>query len=296
MADREKYDYSIITYSPNKIRSERINVGVLFSDINGSDVFLRVIKEHSSKKLRSLVQNRYDQKLYDSSISYLEYCVKKINENDLSLSTESVPIKSVFDLQKKGEFPNELLLSAIRTVTTANFEMILSKIIDTYIGNEFFNAANANTLDLKRSLFEDFKAKRLINTKIKHSFPIQPDKNVDWKINVDFAFSQGKKLNILQTVPATESALDVWYPKIRTFTYDFGTESEPIYVLSDSSQPINHDNKVSQMINSIASNKRVQSIDVSDSPNKLTELINFIQDKADPISELDKLLKLNSIA
>lgn len=296
MADRKKYQYAVITYLPNKIRNERVNIGVVLSDVAGSDAMIKIIAEHNNSKLRGLIQNKYEQKLYDSSVSYLQYCVDKINNNDLTFSNDSEPIKSIFNLEQTDRFPEGLILSKIRTITTANVEMLYSKIIDTYVGNEFFDVAKDKVIDLKMTILNEFNAKNLINTKVKHSFPIQPDKNVDWKINVDFAFSQKKQLNILQTVPTTESALDTWYPKIKTFTSDFGDESDIIYILSDLSQPINDDDKVAQMINSIGNNNRVKSIDVSQKSNSISNLTSTINQRADSIAELNKLLRIRVTA
>jgi hypothetical protein len=294
MDKREKYEYSIITYSPNKIRNERINIGALFASVAGSDISLKIIDKHSNQKLRSLVLNKYDQKLYDSAISYLKFCIDKINENDLSFSNENTPLKSILDLSTKGELPDEIILNSIQPFVTANFNTICSKVIDTYIGEEFFKEVISQPISLKDHVYKVFKTKKLINTKVKPHFSLRPNKQIPWKMQVDFAYAKNESLNLLQLVPDTENILDTWYPKIKTFTDTFENDSDEIYIIFDSSTALNYDHRVTQMTNSIKSeNNNVSLVDLSIN-TQLDDLTNAIESSADSVDNLNKLLTLRT--
>lgn len=134
-SQRTNYWYSIISYTPDLITNERVNIGLIM----GNDVdFLKfkIIDSPSNKKLQ-FFRNDIEKKMFQTSIDYLSFIVKKKKEslNDISLFDSKIQI----DLKNYLEchLPENIIFSNIHFARTSNPDMVFKELLKTYIGQMF---------------------------------------------------------------------------------------------------------------------------------------------------------------
>lgn len=135
-SQRTNYWYSIISYTPDLITNERVNIGLIM----GNDVdFLKfkIIDNSSNKKLH-FFRNDIEKKMFQTSIDYLSFIVKNKKEslNDISLFDSKIQI----DLKNYLEcpLPENIIFSNIHFARTSNPDIVFKELLKTYIGQMFF--------------------------------------------------------------------------------------------------------------------------------------------------------------
>lgn len=131
--------YSIIRYSPDEIRGEIINVGVLlynFKEKNTKFYFL----DESSQKIKAIVANKMELDTYKSYKDLLEFQLKE-SRDDASGVVGDTCINHYYDrnfLDKiYEEYKNDkFYLSKPNIAYTKNTDKFFKSILNRYIGEK----------------------------------------------------------------------------------------------------------------------------------------------------------------
>lgn len=282
MAKRKKYEFSIISYNQNSMRNESINIGAFLYNKDSGDAKYKLIPDNSFK-IRGLASSRYQKDLFKSAVDYLNFMLKELN-NDFSalLLNETI----------KNDLPEQIRFSKPHPVVTANEKLIFEKIIHEYVGMEYFTQnIDSTIITPKEKALSVFQSHKLLGNKVKKNVKIRPSKSVEMRFNIDFAYGEQNRLNLIDSAPLKENLLDDWYVKMVMLSSRYDEDSS-ILLLNDSTVSLNNDSKMSQMIYDLRKDSRIKSVDLG---NKTTfeKLIDEIKTKSVDSEKLDSLIALN---
>lgn len=279
---RKNYWYSIISYIPDLITNERVNIGVILG--NNIDLLkFKIIDNPSNKKLHFFRSN-IEKQVYQTSIDYLSFIVKEKKEalNDISLFN----IESSFDLKTYLEhpLPENIVFSNTHFARTSNPKMIFNELLNTYVGKPFLQEKETTNISFKQNINKYFDQLNLINTKLKANLKIQPSKDLPLRFEMDYAFiSKNDEMSFIQIGPK-QSQINDWYKNNITL---LNKNSDDFYlnmvIKEDDYEKPNQTFK--PFLRDLASDKRVKPTIVTNK-DSLSELVKNA-DKAIPISEWD---------
>lgn len=277
---RKNYWYSIISYIPDLITNERVNIGVILG--NNIDLLkFKIIDNPSNKKLHFFRSN-IEKQVYQTSIDYLSFIVKEKKEalNDISLFNR----ESSFDLKTYLEhpLPENIVFSNTHFARTSNPKMIFNELLNTYVGKPFLQEKETTNISFKQNINKYFNQLNLINTKLKANLKIQPSKDLPLRFEMDYAFiSKNDKMSFIQIGPK-QSQINDWYKNNITL---LNKNSDDFYlnmvIKEDDYEKPNQTFK--PFLRDLASDKRVRPTIVTNK-DSLSELVKNA-DKAIPISE-----------
>ena len=95
--ERTKYKYSIISYIPNSVRNEKINIGAILIDSNDAIIKYSVLPENT-RKFNGIFENSDEHTLFKETLSLLSFELKNITENPSLLTSD---LKSFNDITNK---------------------------------------------------------------------------------------------------------------------------------------------------------------------------------------------------
>lgn len=285
MGNRKKYEFSIISYNQNSLRDESINIGAFMFNKEDPEAMYKIIPDNS-QKIKGLAINKSQKELFKSTMNYLDFSLKKLrNEFSTILMNETL----------EKDIPEHIRFSKPKPIITSNEELIFKQLIEEYVGNEYFNlTSKIEMLSPKEKMLNLFNSHNLLNSKVKKNVKIQPSKKVSARLQVDFAFGKNNQLNLIDSAPTNNRSLDEWYYKMVTFSSKYDPKSE-ILLLSDSTNPINNDKKVTQMISDLQSDSRIKSVDLSETKD-IYSLIDDISNNSVDTRALETLIANNHIA
>ena len=279
---RKNYWYSIISYIPDLITNERVNIGVILG--NNIDLLkFKIIDNPSNKKLHFFRSN-IEKQAYQTSIDYLSFIVKEKKEalNDISLFN----IEPSFDLKTYLEhpLPENIVFSNTQFARTSNPKMIFNELLNTYVGKPFLQEKETTNISFKQNINKYFDQLNLINTKLKANLKIQPSKDLPLRFEMDYAFiSKNDEMSFIQIGPK-QSQINDWYKNNITL---LNKNSDDFYlnmvIKEDDYEKPNQTFK--PFLRDLASDKRVRPTIVTNK-DSLSELVKNA-DKAIPISEWD---------
>ncbi len=279
---RKNYWYSIISYIPDLITNERVNIGVILG--NNIDLLkFKIIDNPSNKKLHFFRSN-IEKQAYQTSIDYLSFIVKEKKEalNDISLFN----IEPSFDLKTYLEhpLPENIVFSNTHFARTSNPKMIFNELLNTYVGKPFLQEKETTNISFKQNINKYFDQLNLINTKLKANLKIQPSKDLPLRFEMDYAFiSKNDEMSFIQIGPK-QSQINDWYKNNITL---LNKNSDDFYlnmvIKEDDYEKPNQTFK--PFLRDLASDKRVRPTIVTNK-DSLSELVKNA-DKAIPISEWD---------
>ncbi|ACA55700.1 DUF3037 domain-containing protein [Clostridium botulinum] len=208
--------YSIIRYSPDILKGEIINVGLLFHNLKETKVKYFLLDE-KSPKIKCIMDNISQVDLYRSYKEILEYYLEK-SKDDMSGVVGNTHIGSYFqeDFIKKmySKFEKkEMFLSMPNVAYTSNEDKLFETILKRYVGNNHTNTKKANTLTAKKYLKKIFAENEVLNKRVKSDLKVKPIKNLDdLEVKIDFTFKNGM-WNYMQTIPRidTKSKNTEWF-------------------------------------------------------------------------------------
>lgn len=277
---RKNYWYSIISYIPDLITNERVNIGVILG--NNIDLLkFKIIDNPSNKKLHFFRSN-IEKQVYQTSIDYLSFIVKEKKEalNDISLFNR----ESSFDLKTYLEhpLPENIVFSNTHFARTSNPKMIFNELLNTYVGKPFLQEKETTNISFKQNINKYFNQLNLINTKLKANLKIQPSKDLPLRFEMDYAFiSKNDRMSFIQIGPK-QSQINDWYKNNITL---LNKNSDDFYlnmvIKEDDYEKPNQTFK--PFLRDLASDKRVRPTIVTNK-DSLSELVKNA-DKAIPISE-----------
>lgn len=250
----------MIRYQPNHVRGEVINVGVIMHHPS-KGIITRFILDASNIKLRSLLTNQSKIENYKVQKDYIEFYLDNL-EIDHNLLTPDINKESF--LSKIDEvLPNDYRLSEPTFALTSEPKLLFNELLCNYIGSEFLLKNNNSQITTKSYVKKYFDDRKLINRKIKSNIKYNPLKDVSsMQLTIDYVYKNGI-LNLMQTVPSTKEQFTNWFTRMTTLTSHLTDEKLGFYFLFDSTDELNQDKTVTQIIDFFHSNdQRVNGIDV----------------------------------
>lgn len=204
--------YSIISYCPNNVRDEHMNVGVLLGSEKDS-IILEYVNP-KNKKLSSLFWNSLELEEYASSMSLLKYIVsdsqKRWRYVELPKSNQG-SWENFFDLKS---LPFGITFSNTSCAFVEDIDILKSKLIDIYIGKKFLQK-KTDSISLKKKVYDYFETKPSVVKKLKNNLKIAPVKSIPaLKMEMDYTyFSKDDTLaKFIQVAPEKNNqALLNWY-------------------------------------------------------------------------------------
>lgn len=212
MEERYPVWYSIISYCPNNIRDEHMNVGVLLGSEKDS-IILEYVNP-KNKKLSSLFWNSLELEEYASSMSLLKYIVsdsqKRWRYVELPKSNQG-SWENFFDLKS---LPFGITFSNTSCAFVEDIDILKNKLIDIYIGKKFLQK-KTDSISLKKKVYDYFETKPSVVKKLKNNLKITPVKSIPaLKMEMDYTyFSKDDTLaKFIQVAPEKNNrALLNWY-------------------------------------------------------------------------------------
>lgn len=206
---RKNYWYSIISYIPDLITNERVNIGVILG--NNIDLLkFKIIDNPSNKKLHFFRTN-IEKQIYQTSIDYLSFIVNKKKEtlNDISLfdNESNVDLKAYLE----HPLPENIVFSNTHFARTSNPKIIFNELLNTYVGEAFLQEKETTNISFKQNINKYFDQLNLINTKLKANLRIRPSKDLPLRFEMDYAFmSKNDEMSFIQIGPK-QSQINEWY-------------------------------------------------------------------------------------
>ena len=280
MAKRKEYKYSIISYNQNSLRTESINIGLLI--FNENTYKYKIIPNNSSK-INGLAYSQYFKELFKENVKVVNYALK----NGTATS-----------LDQLNKISQQIQFSSFRKIITSNINTIFSTLLDEYVGNYYLNSrSTSETVTAKQLALNIFSKNKVLNTKVSKNVRVKPNRDLNMRINIDFAFANGNNLNLINSVPASEASIDDWYSKMFLLTEKFEQSGE-ILLLSNSSNTKTKSEEVSDVLNDLASNKRVKVLDlaIAKDLNSFNKYVKKIQDSDSSEEKINSLIARANIA
>ncbi len=206
---RKNYWYSIISYIPDLITNERVNIGVILG--NNIDLLkFKIIDNPSNKKLHFFRTN-IEKQIYQTSIDYLSFIVNKKKEtlNDISLfdNESNVDLKAYLE----HPLPENIVFSNTHFARTSNPKIIFNELLNTYVGEAFLQEKETTNISFKQNISKYFDQLNLINTKLKANLRIRPSKDLPLHFEMDYAFMpKNDEMSFIQIGPK-QSQINEWY-------------------------------------------------------------------------------------
>ncbi|UBK75914.1 DUF3037 domain-containing protein [Clostridium perfringens] len=206
--ERRKIYYSVIRYSPDDLKGEIINVGLIFFDDMFKEVRFFMLDEKSNK-LKAIMNNPVELEIYKSYRDMIEYYLKKCKD-DMSGVVGKISIASYYDedfLEKIIDYYSnkELKFSKINFAFTKNVDKLFETILNRYLGKENVNFEKTNTMTAKKYMKNIFKQNINLKKRVKNDMLINPIKDLDdLKVKIDFTFKNGV-WNYMQAIPKIDN-------------------------------------------------------------------------------------------
>lgn len=279
--------YSLIRYSPDNIRGEIINVGLILHSVGIDKQTKCYIIDENCIKVKSILDSISEINTYKTYKDVLEYYVLKSKENLLG-QVGDVTIGSYFDndyLKKlKYEFNDKkMTLSEPNFAFTRDINLLFDSLFDRYIGNKYL-IKQVNTLTAKSYAKNIFKEKDLLGTKVESDITVYPvEKLKSIKFKIDFSFKNGVD-NYIQAIPSLHSSSknSEWFAKTELLLNSLKNKDTKIHFIYKSSDLI--DNKdIYDVINYFSSsNDKIKKLDL-DKSDEILELCDYISNEAEDI-------------
>lgn len=287
MEQKSRIKYSIIRYSPDEIRGEIINVGVILHDVNKVETKFSILDE-GSLKLKSLLENKVEINTYKSYKDVIEYYLTQASD-DLSGTVGDKCIGSYYS----EDFLNDLhshyknkkmFLSEPIFAATKDKNKFFESIFCRYVKKGYLNKSIA-TVSAKEHLKQKFEELDLIGKKIKTDYKISPIKKIDdYKVKIDFTFKNGV-WNYIQTIPKNASSNMDWYSRLQVMSQNLNEDEAKIY-LAYSNSDIQEDHTITTLINYLLEeHSNIDRVDI-DNINILNDLCNHINEDGEDFNTL----------
>lgn len=258
MAKREEYKYSIISYNQNLIRNESINIGIL---VFNNELYKYQLISKNSSKINGLAYSKYFKDLFRENIKFINY---------------SLQHKTISSLEELNKLSNQIRFSSFKKIITSNIDVVFSSLLDEYVGSYYLQKQSLpEIVSAKQLALNIFNKQKILNTKISKNIRIKPNKELNMRINIDFAFSNGNNLNLINAVPTSQKSIDDWYSKMFLLSKKFEQHGE-ILLLNNSSTIANKSQEVSDMLKDLSSNQQVISMDLAN-PTELTSFNKYVE-------------------
>lgn len=217
---RRKLSYSIIRYSPDEIKGEIINVGLLLHNYENKSIRYFLLDEKSNK-VKSIVEDEIELNLYKTNKDVLEYYLKN-NIKDISGIVGGKVIASCYN----QDFLNEIYeyykgknisFAEPNIAYTKNEKKLFETILKKYIGSNNIDLEKTTAMTAKRYMKQIFSKNENLSKRIKSDIIINPIKELsDLEVKIDFTF-KSEKWNYMQSIPKVKKVNknSDWFSKIQ---------------------------------------------------------------------------------
>lgn len=208
--------YSIISYIPNTLRNERLNIGCIIHNPEEGKVNYFLLPE-KNKKFSSILTDNIMIQEYKFKKDLLTYKLNECENNELA--DYSLHSTNLIETLSKDFTPN-FIFSEKQPVFSPYTSQILEKLLEIYVDKKFLSSKISSST-VKQSVKSVFKEQDLLGKKIKTDILITPIKEIDHlNYKIDFAY-KNSDLHLIQTVPKSADSLNDWFSKLHLFQQEF---------------------------------------------------------------------------
>lgn len=267
---RHKLWYSIISYIPDLIAYERINIGAVMGNPETGKVIYRILQS-TNKKLRYFLKDDIEKKMYKVSIDYLDFLLKRVEtQPNLFQISQLNNVKNWTELLG-GDVPDNIVFSKIHFAKTANDMNVFNNLLSTYVGDMFLPKPEDNIVTLKQHVFNLLDSKKLIGTKIKSNLKIKPASELPLKFEMDYTYlTKGNEVSFIQLGPK-QSQINEWY-KNNVTLLSKNSDNFSLNMLIKENDYEKPNQTFKPFLRDLASDKRVSSTIVTNK-DSLSELV-----------------------
>lgn len=287
---KKKITYSIIRYSPDEIKGEVINVGLLFHDLVEKQVKVFMLDENCSK-LKMLLENEAEFTTYKTNKEILEYYINA-SKDDISGVVGDLCIASYYDENFMEEmykyYENQrIMLSKPNIAFTKNVEALFKTILKRYVGEKYIlDIDQPITMTAKKYMKNIFKSNDKLNSRIESDKVIKPIKELDdLKVKIDFSFKNGK-WNYMQTIPkpTNSNKNSEWFSKIELLLNCGVTNESKLHLLYKYSDFI-EDKAAYNLLLYLKSKYKNIDIHNIDKQREVKDLCNYIETEGEILNK-----------
>ena len=233
---KTKVSYSVVRYSPDTVKGEIINVGLILYDYSHKSVISFLLDE-KSYKLKAILDNSVEYDVYKTDREFIEFYLKK-SKDDISGIVGEINIASYYDemfLNSLYEYfeGRRLRLSTPSIAYTKDSKKLFDTILKRYVGESNLEPEKTNIMTAKRYMKKVFDENEKLKNKIVSDVIIKPIKELDdIKIKVDFSFKNGV-WNYMQAIPNTsqQNRNIEWFSKIELMLQSREVQHSKIHLL-----------------------------------------------------------------
>jgi len=287
---KKKISYSIIRYSPDEIKNEIINIGLLFHNITNKTVKYFILDEKATK-LKAITENSTEINLYKSYKEMFEFYLEKCKD-DLSGIVGAIRIGSYFEddlLEKIKEYYDNkhMFLSTPNIAYTKNEDALFKTILERYIGKRNIEFNKTVTMTAKRYMKNLIDSNDRLKIRVKSDKIINPIKDLnEIKVKIDFSFKNGV-WNYMQAIPnnTNDSKNLEWFSKIELMLKSEEIQKSKIHLLYKNSDFL-EDRATYNLIQYLKANN--DNIDIHDIEEKeqMDDLCKYIETKGQILEEV----------
>ncbi len=285
---KQKVSYSIIRYSPDAIKGEMINIGVLLFNFDEKQTKYCFVDENSSK-LRAVVESKIELEEYKSYKEVLEYYLKE-SKNNIAGVVGKVFIASYFNenyLEELYEHTknNKLYLSKPNIAYTRDINSFFSTILNRYVGEKNVRR-DVTTMTAKKYMKQIFSSNDNLNKRVRSDVRIKPIEELkDLEVNIDFMFKNGK-WNYMQTIPKITNANknSEWFSKIQLILDENTQEKTKIHLIYRNSDIID-DNSTLNLLKYLQNKYTNLEVHDIDQKNEIENLCRYIETEGQILEE-----------
>lgn len=233
---KSKISYSVLRYSPDTLKGEIINVGVVLYDYETKSVISFLLDERHPK-LRAILDNSVEYDIYKTDVEALEFYLNKSKDNISGIVGE-VCIASFYEdgfLDALFEYYNGKRLSLAQPSIgyTRDAKKLFNAVLTRYVGESNIQTAKPQIVTAKRYMKDVIDSNQNLKKRIITDKIINPVKGLSViQMKVDFTFKNGK-WNYMQTIPnVIQQAKNVdWYSKIELMLQNEEIKQSRVHLL-----------------------------------------------------------------
>lgn len=264
--------YSVIRYSPDILRGEILNIGIIVNNVDSKELHFQFLK-HTNTKLKSLLINQSSLELYKAHSDYITFYLEQIIKRD-SIFVNATD-NHIFN-HLKEIVPSEIIFSEPTFALTGDSHALLNSLMATYIGEEYLVESEITQSKIRQYVRQVFNDKHLLDYKVKANAKIYPIKDKhSISYNVDFVYKNGM-VNLMQAAPSKDN-MHNWFNKLNTFIDNYSSETV-YHVLLNSAVSEIKDQTFKEMVEYLierAPENKFHLIDINS--NKFEELCSKIE-------------------
>ncbi len=288
---KKKIKYSVIRYSPDELKGEIINVGLLFHDSFEKQIKIFMLDEYSNK-LKAVLEDETEVSMYKTNKEILEFYLEKSKDN-LSGVAGNMSIASYYDanfMEKIYEYyeRQNISLSKPNIAYTKNIDNLFKTILKRYIGEKNIDdIEKTSTMTAKKYMKKVFESNENLNKRVKSDIVIKPIKKVnDLEIKIDFTFKNGK-WNYMQTIPKLSKKNNKtleWFSKVELMLKNEEIRNSKIHLLYKNSDFI-EDMTTYNLLKYLKSEYENIDIHDIDKQSEVANLCNYIESEGQILIE-----------